>query len=39
MRALEQGPPLSKVERMDVRWTDATGGFADFDVRFAEQEA
>jgi len=39
VRALEQGPPLSKVERVDVRWTDATGGFADFDVRFAEQEA
>jgi len=39
VRALEQGPPMSKVERVDVRWTDPTGGFADFDVRFAEQEA
>jgi acylphosphatase len=39
VRALEQGPPMSKVQRVDVRWTAPTGGFADFDVRFAEQEA
>lgn len=38
VRALEKGPPLSRVERIDVRWTAPTGRFAGFDVRFAEFE-
>jgi acylphosphatase len=38
VRALEKGPPLSRVERVEVRWTAATGRFAGFDVRFAEFE-
>ena len=36
VRALEHGPPLARVDRVDVRWTTPTGGFADFDVRFSE---
>ena len=35
VRALEKGPPLSRVERVEVRWTAPTGRFAGFDVRFA----
>jgi acylphosphatase len=38
VRALEKGPPLSRVERIEVRWTAPTGRFAGFDVRFAEFE-
>jgi acylphosphatase len=38
VRALEKGPPLSRVERVDVRWMPPTGRFAGFDVRFAEFE-
>jgi len=38
VRALEKGPPLSRVERVDVRWLPATGRFANFDIRFAEFE-
>jgi acylphosphatase len=38
VRALEKGPPLSHVERVDVRWLPPTGRFADFDIRFAEFE-
>ena len=38
VRALEKGPPLSRVERVDVRWLPPTGRFAGFDVRFAEFE-
>jgi acylphosphatase len=36
VQALEKGPPLSRVERIDVRWLVPTGRFADFDVRLAE---
>jgi acylphosphatase len=39
VRALEKGPPLSRVERVDVRWTSPTGTFRDFDVRLAEFDA
>jgi acylphosphatase len=39
VRALEQGPPLSRVARVDVRWTVPSGTFAGFDVRIAEPEA
>ena len=38
VRALEKGPPLSHVERVEVRWLPATGRFANFDIRFAEFE-
>ncbi len=38
VRALEKGPPLSRVERVEVRWLPATGRFANFDIRFAEFE-
>ena len=38
VRALEKGPPLSRVERVEVRWTAPTGRFPGFDVRFAEFE-
>ncbi|HTO13371.1 MAG TPA: acylphosphatase [Candidatus Binatia bacterium] len=39
VRALEQGPPLSKVARVDVRWIAPAGTFAGFDVRVTEPEA
>ena len=39
VRALEQGPPLSKVTRVDVRWIPPAGTFAGFDVRATEVEA
>jgi acylphosphatase len=39
VRALEKGPPLSKVDHVDVRWTVPTGRFGGFDVRFAEFES
>ena len=38
VHALEKGPPLSRVERVTVRWTTATGRFASFGVRYAEFE-
>jgi acylphosphatase len=38
VRVLEKGPPLSRVERVEVRWLPATGRFANFDIRFAEFE-
>jgi len=34
VRALEKGPPLSRVSVVDVRWVPATGRFGGFDVRF-----
>ncbi len=39
VRVLEKGPPLSRVEHVDVRWLPASGRFARFDIRFAEFEA
>jgi acylphosphatase len=39
VRALEKGPPLARVERVEVRWTAPTGRFPGFDVRFAGFEA
>ena len=38
VRDLEKGPPLSRVERVDVRWLPPTGRYAGFEVRFAEFE-
>jgi acylphosphatase len=37
-RDLEKGPPLSRVERVEVRWLPPTGRYRGFDVRFAEFE-
>jgi acylphosphatase len=35
VRALEKGPPLSRVGAVSVQWMPPTGRFAGFDVRFA----
>ncbi|OLC38204.1 MAG: hypothetical protein AUH81_04495 [Candidatus Rokubacteria bacterium 13_1_40CM_4_69_5] len=37
-RHLEKGPPLSRIERVSVRWLPPTGRFSAFDIRFAEFE-
>ena len=39
VRELEKGPPLSRVERVDVQWLPPAGTFSDFDVRLTEREA
>jgi acylphosphatase len=39
VRDLEKGPPLSRVERVSVRWLPATGRFAGFGIRYAEFES
>ncbi len=38
VRELEKGPPLSRVEKVTVRWLPPTGRFASFGIRFAEFE-
>jgi len=38
VRDLKKGPPLSRVERVSVRWLPATGRFAGFNIRYAEFE-
>ena len=38
IRALEKGPPLSHVSRINVRARPPTGRSAGFDIRFAEFE-
>jgi acylphosphatase len=38
VRALEKGPPLSRVSRIDVRTLPPTGRYAAFDIRFTEFE-
>jgi acylphosphatase len=38
VRLLEKGPPLSRVERVAVRWLPASGRFDGFAVRWAEFE-
>jgi acylphosphatase len=37
-RHLEKGPPLSRVERVTIRWLPPTGRFSSFAVRYAEFE-
>jgi acylphosphatase len=37
VRALEKGPPLSRVRAVDVRWVPPTDHFAGFDVRVADE--
>jgi acylphosphatase len=39
VRDLQQGPPLSRVARVDVRWVAPAGTFARFDVRVTEPDA
>ena len=39
VRELQQGPPLSRVAKVDVRWIAPAGTFAGFDVRSTEPEA
>jgi acylphosphatase len=35
-RALSKGPPLSRVDRINVTWRPPTGRFAAFSIRYAE---
>ncbi len=37
-RLLEKGPPLSRVERVNIRWLPPTGRFSGFGIRYAEFE-
>ena len=39
MRQLEKGPPLSRVDRVAVRWLLPGRRFAGFEVRYAEFES
>jgi len=34
VRALEKGPPLSRVAKVTVRWLSPSGGFSGFAVRY-----
>ena len=34
LRQCEQGPTLSKVNKIDKKWEDSTGEFTEFQVRF-----
>ncbi|MGH7307454.1 MAG: acylphosphatase [Candidatus Rokuibacteriota bacterium] len=38
VKHLEKGPPLARVERVNVRWLASTGRPAAFDIRYAEFE-
>jgi acylphosphatase len=38
LREVEKGPPLSRVERLDIRWLPPSGRFGGFAVRYAEFE-
>lgn len=35
-RELEKGPPLARVENVEIMWRPATGRFASFGTRYAE---
>ena len=35
VRALEKGPPLSRVESVTVRWLPPTNRFVGFDIRYS----
>ena len=39
VRALEKGPPLSRVDQVSVRWLLPGRRFASFDIRYAEFES
>ena len=34
LRYLHQGPRMARVERVDVAWSELTGDYSGFDVRF-----
>jgi acylphosphatase len=36
VRELEKGPPLARVERVEVRWRPPTGRYGSFGIRYAE---
>jgi acylphosphatase len=36
IRHLQKGPPLSRVERVSVRWLPPTGRFTGFSTRYAD---
>jgi len=38
VRDLTKGPPLARVERVDVRWLPPTGRYGGFEIRYAEFE-
>ena len=38
-RELEKGPPLARVEAVDLAWRPATGRFSSFGIRYAEFDA
>ncbi len=33
-----RGPPLARVEKVDVTWSEYTGEFEEFEVRYSELE-
>jgi acylphosphatase len=35
-RELEKGPPLARVERVEIAWRPATGRYPSFGIRYAE---
>ena len=35
-REIEKGPPLARVEKVEIMWRPATGRFASFGTRYAE---
>jgi acylphosphatase len=39
VRALEKGPPLSRVQRVEVRTLPPSGRYVAFDIRYAEFES
>jgi acylphosphatase len=38
-RELEKGPPLARVESVEVTWRPPTGRFSSFGIRYAEFDA
>jgi acylphosphatase len=39
VRALEKGPPLSKIDSVSVRWLPPTNRFVGFDIRYSSFES
>ena len=39
VRALEKGPPLSRIDTVNVRWLPATNRFVGFDIRYSSFES
>jgi acylphosphatase len=38
-RELQKGPPLARVDAVDVTWRPATGRYSSFGIRYAEFDA